>query len=77
MIGLRAAIVRSPWQYYLVAAYAVFVGEVGEGTIIDTDHWRHFFLMLGLIWGLTVATQKAAWRTGQGQPFRQSLGKPT
>lgn len=77
MIGLRAAIVRSPWQYYLVAAYAVFVGEVGEGVIIDTDHWRHFFLMLGLIWGLAVATQKAAWRAGQEQQFRQSLEQPT
>jgi hypothetical protein len=77
MIGLRAAIVRSPWQYYLVAAYAVFVGEVGEGVIIDTDHWRHFFLMLGLIWGLAVATQKAAWRAGQDQQFRLSLEQPT
>jgi hypothetical protein len=77
MIGLRAAIVRSPWQYYLVAAYAVFVGEVGEGVIIDTDHWRHFFLMLGLIWGLAVATQKAAWRAGQDQQFRRSLEQPT
>jgi len=23
---------------------------------VDTDHWRHFFLLLGLIWGLTAAT---------------------
>ena len=21
------------------------------GTVIDTDHWRHFYLLLGLIWG--------------------------
>ncbi len=27
-----------------------------EGFIVDTDHWRHFFLLLGLIWGLTAAT---------------------
>jgi hypothetical protein len=19
--------------------------------VIDTDHWRHFYLLLGLIWG--------------------------
>jgi hypothetical protein len=54
-IGLRAVLVRSPWQYYLIAAYAVFVGELVEGAIVDTDHWRHFFLMVGLIWGLAVA----------------------
>ncbi|MFY9694044.1 MAG: O-antigen ligase family protein [Xanthobacteraceae bacterium] len=63
MAGLRAVLVRSPWQYYLVAAYAVFVGELVEGMIVDTDHWRHFFLMIGLIWGLMVANQKAAWRS--------------
>jgi hypothetical protein len=24
--------------------------------VVDTDHWRHFFLLLGLVWGLTIAT---------------------
>jgi hypothetical protein len=66
MIGLRAVLVRSPWQHYLIAAYAVFVGELVEGMIVDTDHWRHFFLMIGLIWGLMVANQKAAWRASAG-----------
>ena len=55
-IGIRSALVATPWQYYLIAAYAAFVGEVIEGFVVDTDHWRHFFLLLGLIWGLTVAT---------------------
>jgi len=55
-IGIRAALISTPWQYYLIAAYAAFVGEVCEGFIVDTDHWRHFFLLLGMIWGLTAAT---------------------
>jgi len=55
-IGLRAALVATPWQNYLIAAYAAFLGEAFEGLIVDTDHWRHFFLLLGLIWGLTAAT---------------------
>jgi hypothetical protein len=55
-IGLRAALAPTPWQPYLIGAYAAFVGEAGEGLIVDTDHWRHFFLLLGLTWGLTVAT---------------------
>ncbi|MGA8820001.1 MAG: O-antigen ligase domain-containing protein, partial [Xanthobacteraceae bacterium] len=50
------------WQYYLLAAYAAFVGEVAEGFVVDTDHWRHFFLLLGLVWGLTVATINACRR---------------
>jgi len=24
--------------------------------VIDTDHWRHYFLLLGMVWGLSVAT---------------------
>ena len=56
VIGIRAVLISTPWQYYLLAAYAAFVGEVVEGFVVDTDHWRHFFLLLGLIWGLTVAT---------------------
>ncbi len=55
MIGLTTLRQAAPWQPYLIAAYATFVGEAGEGIIVDTDHWRHFFLALGLIWGLTVA----------------------
>ncbi|MFN3658769.1 MAG: O-antigen ligase family protein [Pseudolabrys sp.] len=57
--GLRAAFVRTPWQPYVVTALGAFVGEVAEGFIIDTDHWRHFFLLLGMVWGLSAATAKA------------------
>ncbi len=56
LIGIRAAAIATPWQYYLIAACGAFVGEAGEGFIVDTDHWRHFFLLLGLVWGLTAAT---------------------
>jgi hypothetical protein len=57
-VGLRYALVRTPWQFYLIAAYAAFVGLVFESFIIDSDHWRHFYLILGLIWGLSAATIK-------------------
>ena len=54
--ALRTVFVRTPWQPYLICAFAAFVGEVVEGIVIDTDHWRHFFLLLGMIWGLAAAT---------------------
>jgi hypothetical protein len=55
-VGVRTALVPAPWQVYLIAAYAAFVGEALEGFIVDTDHWRHFFLILGTVWGLTAAS---------------------
>ncbi len=59
-IGIRTALVRTPWQPCLITAFATFVGEVLEGFIIDTDHWRHFFLLLGMVWGLAAATLNQA-----------------
>jgi hypothetical protein len=55
-VGIRTLFVPTPWQPYLITAYATFVGEVIEGFVIDTDHWRHFYLLLGVIWGLAAAT---------------------
>lgn len=49
--GFRILFRARPWQPYLLCAYVVFIGHVGLGTVIDTDHWRHFYLLLGLIWG--------------------------
>jgi hypothetical protein len=67
-IGLRAALLPTPWQNYLIAAYAAFLGEAFEGLIVDTDHWRHFFLLLGMVWGLTAATinyhRRQTWASG-------------
>ena len=49
--GFRILFRNRPWQPYLLCAYVVFIGHIGLGTVIDTDHWRHFYVLLGLIWG--------------------------
>lgn len=58
LIGLRCVMIATPWQPYLVVSLATFIGVVGEGMVIDTDHWRHFFLVLGLVWGLSIAARR-------------------
>jgi O-antigen ligase len=55
-VAFRTMFLRTPWQPYLLTATAALVGEIVEGMIIDTDHWRHFFLLLGIVWGCAVAT---------------------
>jgi hypothetical protein len=54
-IGLRYVFVRTPWRATYIALYATFVAEVGESYIIDVQHWRHYFLIMGVLWGLVVA----------------------
>ena len=58
-IGFRHVFVRTPWQTTYIAVYAAFLGEVGESYIIDVQHWRHYYLIMGMVWGLLVAGR--AW----------------
>lgn len=48
--GFRILFRSRPWQPFLLTAYVVFVGHVLLGTVIDTNHWRHFYLLLGMVW---------------------------
>ncbi|MDI1265027.1 MAG: O-antigen ligase domain-containing protein [bacterium] len=58
LIGFRYVFVRAPWQRTYLAIFAAFLGTVGESFIIDTDHWRHFWMMLGAMWGMFVAAER-------------------
>jgi len=49
--GFRILLRDRPWQPYLLCAYVAFIGNIGLGTFIDIDHWRHLYLLLGMIWG--------------------------
>jgi hypothetical protein len=57
IIGFRHVFVRVPWQRAYLAIFSAFLGTVGEAFVIDTDHWRHFWMMLGTMWGMFAAAQ--------------------
>jgi len=42
---------KRPWQPYLLCAYATFIGHILIAWVIDIDHWRHVYLLIGIIWG--------------------------
>jgi hypothetical protein len=58
IMGFRQVFVRVPWQRTYLAIFAAFLGTVGESFVIDTDHWRHFWMMLGAMWGMFAAAQR-------------------
>lgn len=58
-VGFRGALRATPLQGPFVVAAAAFVGLAVEGLIIDTDHWRHFFIVMALTWGLADALPRA------------------
>jgi O-antigen ligase len=49
--GFRYMLRERPWQPYLMIAWVMILGHAIIGNVIDTDHWRHFYLLLGIIWG--------------------------
>jgi len=57
ILGFRHIFIPVPWQRAYLAIFSAFVGTVGESFVIDTDHWRHFWMMLGAMWGMFAATQ--------------------
>jgi O-antigen ligase len=67
-----------PLRPLLIPLVAVFVPLAGEAAIIDIDHWRHFFLVGGLIWGVTAAWQPAMRSRLRGSaPMSQGVAKPS
>jgi hypothetical protein len=58
ILGFRHVFAAVPWQRAYLAIFAAFLGTVGESFIIDTDHWRHFWMMLGAMWGMFAATYR-------------------
>ena len=62
-----------PLRPLLIPLVAVFVPLSAEAAIIDVDHWRHFSLVAGLIWGITAAWQPPA-RSRLPQPASLSQG---
>ena len=63
--GVRYVFVPVPWQRAYLAIFSAFLGTVGENFVIDTDHWRHFWMMLGAMWGMFVAAQRYGARADQ------------
>jgi O-Antigen ligase len=71
IFGFRHVFVRVPWQRAYLAIFAAFLGTVGESFVIDTDHWRHFWMMLGAMWGMFAAAQpyKHSYRASADPPI--------
>ncbi|MBT9368360.1 O-antigen ligase family protein [Rhizobium sp. CSW-27] len=51
IIGFRALLRDRPWQPYLMIAWITIAGHALIGNVIDIDHWRHVYLLLGIVWG--------------------------
>jgi hypothetical protein len=51
-LSTRFLFVRTPWRPVYHVIFAAYAGVIGEGIIIDIEHWRHYFLILGAAVGI-------------------------
>ena len=58
--GFKSVFTRSPFQHLAIAVWCTLFFTILQGIQIDTDHWRHFYLLLGLTWGMYAAS--IIWR---------------
>ena len=59
-VGLRGSLRNGYLQMPYAIATATLLALALEGFIIDTDHWRHFFIPMGIIWGLADSARRRA-----------------
>ena len=72
IIGFKLIFVRVPWQLPYLAVFSAFVGTVCEAFIIDVDHWRHFWMMLGMMWAMFAAAHVYIHAHKRAQQARSS-----
>lgn len=53
-----------PWQIFFMLTMIVMFAHAIIGFVIDTDHWRHFYFLLGVAWGCIALERKYGARFG-------------
>ncbi len=50
-LGFKNLLRDRPWQPYLMIGWIAVLGHAAIGNVIDIDHWRHVYLLFGVVWG--------------------------
>jgi len=62
LIGLKIVMRDQDSGGLSAVLLAAFLGMAIEGLVVDTDHWRHFYLIMAMIWGMGAVSRTAASR---------------
>jgi O-antigen ligase len=60
VVGWRALAYEHAFRGLLFIAFAVFIAHALQGFTIDSNHWRHLYIDMGLVWGLALAARRTA-----------------
>ena len=70
--AFRASLRRGPLQGVAIVLLSAFAGLAAEGVVVDTDHWRLFYILMGLVWGVVLGARAEvpAMRPGENLSWR-------
>jgi len=55
VVGWRLVFAPGPYRMEAIAVWSCLLVQMIQGLQIDTDHWRHLYLLFGLLYGLAAA----------------------
>ena len=56
--GFARVGLRWEYQHDLHVVLAVVVGTLFQSLFVDSTHWRHLWLLLAMLWALTIAVDR-------------------
>jgi hypothetical protein len=71
-VGFRLVFQRSRFQIESIAIWSCLMPQMIQGLQIDTDHWRHLYLMFGCLYGLAAATRLDSGARARKRPVAAS-----
>ena len=57
VLGFRHALKKTKTAPLFLIAFSALAGNICEGVLIDSDHWRHFYLLMALVWGMMASSE--------------------
>ncbi|QWW69058.1 O-antigen ligase [Rhizobium sp. WYJ-E13] len=77
-LGFRNILLDRPWQPFLMVAWISVLGHAAIGNVIDIDHWRHVYLLFGIVWGCAAleVRHKRSSRSQTLEKFGKSARSP-
>jgi hypothetical protein len=68
-VGWRLVFTRGPFQAEAIPVWSCLFAQMVQGLQIDTDHWRHLYLLFGLLFGLASGDRASRKRTPSAPAF--------
>jgi O-antigen ligase len=73
VILLKTLFLRTPFQPYVLVIFSALIPHLVQNFQIDTDRWRHLFMIYGLSWGLAAISRRwiGEYRAYAHQSYRE------